>query len=195
MSLSLMTLPLMLCLSAEDWLRDDRFPYDPLVGKFRVVEVYPRPLRLRHPTTDIAQGLGDPLLHLHQLISIEHVGEAVYFSQPAQEYRFTFHGLPPDAAVDNAGLPPPIWQDNPQSTHNITGAVIGFEGTADAYAAFGALPEALNYIVAFGQPGPEANLFVTNEGDLIWSISVRVVPEVQRHTTSLTIAFRLKREG
>ncbi len=191
MSLTLITLPLLLSLSAEDWLRDDRFPHDPLVGRFRVVETYPRPLRLLHPEVKIRH----PLLHLGQRITIEHLGEGEYFSQPAQAYSFVFHGLPLSAAADNAGLPPPVWQDSPQATYATEATVIGSPGGGEDYAAFGGHPDSLSYIAAFGQPSPEANLFVTDEGDLIWQIYIGVVPELLRHTTSLVIAFRLKREG
>jgi hypothetical protein len=190
MSLILMTLPLLLSLSAEDWLRDDRFPNDPLVGRFRVVEFYPRPLRLLNSEIEIR----GPLLHLGQRVTIEHVGEGVYFSQPAQTYRVISHGLPLSAAADNAGLPPPMWQDSPQETDTGEATVIGFEGGSEDFAAFGGRPGSLSYIAAFGQPGPEAELFVTDEGDLIWKIFVRVVP-VQGYTTAVVIAFRLKREG
>ncbi len=191
MSSSLLSLPLLLSLSPNDWIEQDGFPPDPLIGRFRVVEIYPRPLSLRHPEIRIT----DPLLHLHQRVSIEHIGESEYFSQPAEEYRFIFHGLPLSAAADNAGLPPPTWQDSPQATLTATATVISYSGSSNSYARFGARSEDLTYVAAFAQPGPEARLYVTQEGDLIWEIFIDIKPELQRDFTSLTISFRLKREG
>jgi hypothetical protein len=189
MSLSLMRLPLLMSLAAEDWLRDDRFPQDPLIGRFRVIEIYPRPLRLLNPEIRIV----GPVLHLNQQVSIEHVGEDIYFGQRAQEYRFIFHGLPPSATADNTELPPPAWQPTALATYTTSATVID-DVTPSLLAQFGARPDSPVYIAAFGQPGPEAWLFLADEGDLIWQIFVDIKPEVQLHTTSLTITFRLKRE-
>lgn len=190
-----MTLPLLLSLSSGDWLRDDRFPNDPLVGHFRVVQVYPSPLRLREPIIDVAQGLGDPLLRMHQRVSIEHIGESEYFDQPAQEYRFVFYRLPPSSDGEQAEHPLSAGQEDPRMTFTATAAVIGYPRSGHDYVGFGASPDDVAYIAAFGQPGPEARLYVTPQGDLVWQVFVNIKPEVQRHTTSLTITFRLKREA
>lgn len=194
MPLSLLSLPVLIGLSLEpDWLERDTFPPEPLVGHFRVVEIYPSQLSLRHPEIDL---MSDPLLHLHQQISIEHLGAGRYFMDAAEEYRFIFHGLPLSAAGDNAGLPPPVWQSTPQATVSMTADVIGSAaGQLPELAEYGLSPQQMNYLAAFGQPGPEATLFFTAEGDLMWLISVRIKPELQRYSTSTRIAFRLRREG
>ncbi|MCG6118313.1 MAG: hypothetical protein MEQ07_08995 [Aquimonas sp.] len=193
MSLSLITLPALIGLSLEpDWLEQDTFPIEPLVGRYQVVDIYPSPLSLRHREVKIP----DPLLHLHQRVSIEHVGEGRYYMEPAERYRFIFYGLPLSAAGDNAGLPPPVWQRSPQATYTTTADVIGeVDPQPHLYAQYGLRPNRMVYIAAFGQPGPEARLFFTEDGDLMWLIYVDIVPELQRDSTSTTIAFRLRREA